>query len=528
MEFLVPSSLDPDHLPAELARCGYRVREGRKSRHRFRLFDTFDWRLLSHGLELIQRRGRFHLHAADDGREIAYAPAAGSGKRAWLSHHFPDGPLRDALGKIIEIRAVLPLVDVTGEERTWEIRNADDKRVLRCRRRALHAARVTWRGDPHPPPPTDLPPPSPLHLLCVEPVTGYSKPVRDAETILDDQGLTHSTDRTEELFRQAGFDPAAPAKKPVLGLQPDWPAARATLEILRHQYRVARLNERGVLADLDTEFLHDFRVALRRSRSAMARIKKSLPPAATRHFRARLAEVARTSNRLRDLDVHLLQRDAYRQMLPPELHAGLDTFFALLAEERQHEFRKVVRYMRGADYRRTMDEWGAFLAVHDPQLPEAAGANALTPVRPLAEKTIAKACSRLLRRGRTIGPNAPDEALHALRLDCKKLRYLFEFFAELFPEGEIRPLIKRAKRLQDLLGEFNDLFVQRETLRHGLLRLAGDGPGSPPAEAIAAAAAAGGLITHLERRRSQVRRNFAKTFTAFEQCRHRRRFCPDD
>ncbi|MFH7321149.1 CHAD domain-containing protein [Desulfurivibrio sp. D14AmB] len=524
-EFLVPPDLAPEYLPEEMASLGYRVIEERSLTHKSRLFDTFDWRLLGRGLLLVHGRDGYQLYGADDGREFARAPGKGGGHK--FSHDFPAGPLREHLAPVIAMRAVLPLLDLRAQSRSWEIRNRDDKLVLRCRWRRMEVRRVAWRSDPQPGPAKGVAP-EPLHTLVLEPVTGYRKPEREALAILEPQNLPPVSRLAAHLYRHAGFDLEA-GKKTVPQLGPDWPAAKAALEILRHQYRVMRLNEAGIIADLDSEFLHDFRVALRRSRAAMAQIKKVLP-ASAKHFRSQLADLARRSNRLRDLDVYLLQREEYRQMLPSGLHEGLEPIFAVLAEERGREFKKLARWMKGADYRRIMTRWGEFLAGHDPWQGEdgvAAPANALVPVLPLAEKAIAAACARLLKHGRAIGPDSPDEALHALRLDCKKLRYLFEFFAAIFPPEEITPLISRTKKLQDNLGAFNDLFVQQEALRHFLADLGRSGA-RRAAGITAAAAAIGGLITQLSREQGRVRRDFAKTFKAFEGCGHRKKFCPEE
>ena len=43
-------------------------------------------------------------------------------------------------------------------------------------------------------------------------------------------------------------------------------------------------NEPGLRANLDTEFLHDFRVALRRTRSLLGQIRHVFPPDAVEHF----------------------------------------------------------------------------------------------------------------------------------------------------------------------------------------------------------------------------------------------------
>ena len=525
-EFLVPPDLAPDYLREEMAKLGYRVIEERSLTRKSRLFDTFDWRLLGSGLLLVRGRDGYHLYGADDGREVARAQGKSGGHK--FSHDFPAGPLREALAPVIAMRAVLPLLDLRAQSRSWEMRNRDDKLVLRYCWRQLAVRRVDWRSDPHPRRAKGEAASAPLHTLVLEPVTGYRKPVREALAILEPQNLPPVSRLAAHLYRHAGFDLEA-GKKAVPQLGPDWPSAKAALEILRHQYRLMRLNEAGIIADLDSEFLHDFRVALRRSRAVMARVKKVLP-ASAKHFRSQMADLASRSNLLRDLDVYLLQREEYRRMLPSGLQEGLEPVFAVLVEERAREFKKLARWMKGADYRRIMTKWSEFLAGHDPLQAEdgvAAPAKALVPVLPLAEKAIAAACARLLEHGRAIGPESPDEALHALRLDCKKLRYLFEFFAAIFPSEEITPLISRTKKLQDNLGAFNDLFVQQEALRHFLADL-GRGGTRHAAGIATAAAAIGGLITQLSREQGRVRRDFAKTFKAFEGCEHRKKFCPEE
>ncbi|MGV6807495.1 MAG: CHAD domain-containing protein, partial [bacterium] len=50
-------------------------------------------------------------------------------------------------------------------------------------------------------------------------------------------------------------------------------------------------------------------------------------------------------------------------------------------------------------------------------------------------------------------------ALHELRKDCKKLRYVIEFGESLHTKKEINRAIKIVKGLQNVLGEYQDLFA---------------------------------------------------------------------
>ncbi len=536
LHFLPPDGgeFSPEALAAA---AGYRLRENRvygplkPSASPGSYYDTFDWRLFKKGLALVREAEEYHLYSFSDGRELATHPAVGRVK-AKFSRDFSPGPLRGRLEKIVEMRALLPLLTVRSTTRRFEMLNGDQKIVLRCALREFKGRR--WLKMVSPPAPAEsaaepsAPPesavdPEPLRLFSLEPVTGYHQPLRRLSALLTDRGLLPQAGIIERLYRQAGYQPGSYSQKLNVHLEPDWPAAQAALAILQHQSRVLRQNEAGIIADLDSEFLHDFRVALRRSRAALARLKGVLPPAVAGRFRDKLGALAKASNRLRDLDVYLLKKEEYRQLLPPCLQLGLEPLFTALEVERRREWRRLVRKLKSSTSQRALAQWEEFLAGHDFRA-AGAGKQALEPVAPLASRAIAKACARVLAQGRAIAPDSPDQQLHALRLECKKLRYLFEFFATLFPPATIGPLIAQSKKLQENLGAFNDLFVQQERLRQFLADLE---RGGGSRQTTATAAALGGLITRLHRQQQRVRREFAKTFQAFAACQYRKQLCPE-
>ena len=81
----------------------------------------------------------------------------------------------------------------------------------------------------------------------------------------------------------------------------------------------------------------------------------------------------------------------------------------------------------------------------------------------VAKKAICSQHKVVLRDGRAIKSDSPDEALHTLRSDCKRLRYLFEFFDPIYGQALSR-WIKRLKKLQDVLGDFQDACVATDRL----------------------------------------------------------------
>jgi len=88
---------------------------------------------------------------------------------------------------------------------------------------------------------------------------------------------------------------------------------RARQEVLRRLLQTMQQNLDGIARDIDTEFLHDFRVALRRTRSALGQMRHLFAVSEIQPFRDSLAEIQRHTNRLRDLDVYLLERRRFEQ-----------------------------------------------------------------------------------------------------------------------------------------------------------------------------------------------------------------------
>ena len=86
------------------------------------------------------------------------------------------------------------------------------------------------------------------------------------------------------ILRQVGAPERGNVSSPRVDLAPairaDVGARRIHLALLG----ILMANDPGVRANLDTEFLHDFRVAIRRTRSLLRQIKHVFPPDVVEHF----------------------------------------------------------------------------------------------------------------------------------------------------------------------------------------------------------------------------------------------------
>jgi len=471
-------------------------------------YDTFDWRLHQEGGALtITRAGRHGtLRWSDhDGRlrhrlrRTTVPPFATD---------LPAGPLRDDLRPILATRRLLPIVRLTCEAVSLQI--LDD--------RAKTVATVVRERCVVYPPQDEAPRALPPGLRLV-PVRGYLRAAQTVRLLLED-GLRLRPDTADELVRllaAVGRVPGDYSAKLDLHLRPEMTAGDALRQIHRRLLSIQVANEAGVQANLDSEFLHDFRVACRRARSALAQIRGVLPLAAADRHRQELAWLGTMTGPVRDLDVYLEKMADYRSSLPAAVRDDLAPLDAFLHTRHAIEHRRLVEALTSPRYRDLVDGWQRALV--SPTATQRQPPDATQPVAILATQRIWRAYRRVLRHGRAIGQESPDTALHRLRIDCKKLRYLMEFFRSLYDPEAIDRLIDLLKELQDNLGEFNDLSVQQKTL-HRLARAMHDADGAP----VETYLAMGRLQALLEKRHTNQRRRFAAVFARFAGDDERRLF----
>jgi len=291
-------------------------------------------------------------------------------------------------------------------------------------------------------------------------------------------------------------------------LAPDMRSEEGVKIILRFLLQVIRINEAHLAEDRDTEFLHDYRVAIRRTRSALRQMKQVFPADVTSRFKKDFAFVGKLSNPLRDLDVHLQNEGIYQAMLPPAQRGDIGPLFDYLREKRAQVFRDFLPRLKTKRYRKIMRDWDLFLKNPENDFP--GSPNAKLPVRDLARKRIFKKYRRILKISNVKLENMPDDMLHFLRIECKELRYLLEFFSPLFPSGKIHGLIGQLKKLQDILGEYNDFRVQQQRLQE----LAGELPRND-SRSKKTVAAIDSLVKTMEREKQKAKKAFAKTFSDY-------------
>jgi CHAD domain-containing protein len=77
-----------------------------------------------------------------------------------------------------------------------------------------------------------------------------------------------------------------------------------------------------------------------------------------------------------------------------------------------------------------------------------------------------------------INDKTPGEAIHQVRIEAKKLRYMIDATRSLHDRSDLDRILDSLKRVQSALGEFNDARVQEQHLLDTGRALAEAGGGS--------------------------------------------------
>jgi CHAD domain-containing protein len=348
-----------------------------------------------------------------------------------------------------------------------------------------------------------------VRAVTVTPVRGYDRTAERLVEMLAASGLAFFDEPLFTYGLALLRRPAPGAKSgPGVPLEASMPAARAVGAIMGRLREHVIANEDGMREELDTEFLHDFRVAVRRARSILKSARSVYPEDASRDLAGELRWLASVTSSPRDLDVHLAEFESASSELSPLARH--------LSELRRTAQRDLVAAIDSPRYRRLLKAWQS-LAATEPDT--SAAPDAKTSAAELADSLVRRAHRRVMKRGRAIDGDAPPEALHDLRKRAKELRYLLECFQSLYREKPRGDFIKELKALQDNLGEFQDSQVLAGALRSMAEDLLDQR--KAPASTLMAI---GSLADGLDQRQSEARQEFHARFERFSSKRNRRRF----
>jgi len=468
--------------------------------------DSFDWRIYCAGGVIEEETGTDGVSLR--WRNVVSNEIVGNtsiNKKIRFAWDLPVCNLRERLEPVLEVRALLPLLRMNCKAHSLIVLNKDKKTVARLsieENLILGSTKSKSRKLPA--------------ILYVESVKGYDAVFKEVLQVVnqqlalkvDGQGMVQMAMAAVEL------QPVAYSSSLNLKLSPETHIEVVMRNILLRLLEIMQVNEWGIRADLDSEFLHDFRVAVRQSRSALGQIKGVLPHKIWNRFSRKFEWLGEITGPTRDLDVYLLNFVSYKNSLPLPVRDDLDPFYYFLGKHRAIEHKKLVMHLESARYIKMIAAWLAYLKA--PLSARTALPNAHCSTLDIANQRIWRMARRVIKEGEAINASSPPEDLHELRKSCKKLRYLIDFFQSLYPTDEIKQLINALKLLQNQLGKYQDLHIQIASLATFRTQMTSE------SEAADHTLVAIDIVMQtLEQRQSHVRKMFKTQFTAFAENKNR-------
>jgi CHAD domain-containing protein len=510
--------------------------------------DTADRRLRTAGADLMfesVRGGGHRLVLRQHAGGPRLVAEAGRPRRT-LVEDLPAGALRDHLAPLVEMRALLPLARLRVAAQPLRVLNGDGKTVVRL---TMTTRAVVLDGDGGD---VMLAP-----QLDATGVLGYVKDFeRVARVLTARAGLTEtSVGVVDQAVAALGGDPTGIRTKVAVRLRPDDRTDQGAVAVLVELADMVEAHLGGTLDDIDTEFLHDLRVAVRRSRSVLREMKQAFPPDELGPHRDTLRWIQEVTGDTRDLDVQLLEWANLVAGVPGTRRAALEPVRGLLVRHRTAAFRAMRRELRSTRFTESWRSYRAFLDAVAERAEGEAGPStapagqakgakggkkvkgkkgkgakgkgakatkagtagdgdarapdAARPVAAVAGRRIVRVYERMVQEGSAIDATSPATALHDLRKRGKELRYLLELFGGLWPPATVRPMVGALKDLQGVLGTHQDREVQADHLRSMADELAATSGGPDALLAL------GALVDRLDVEQDEARAGFAERFAAF-------------
>jgi len=244
---------------------------------------------------------------------------------------------------------------------------------------------------------------------------------------------------------------ARAAKKPQVVASS--PSRDQVLALMREQLEVIRAKEPGTRRGTDPEELHKMRAAVRRLRAILGAVRDMFDPEWLDGLRSELDWLGTVLGGLRDLDV--LREYLRKELASLKPAAGVvgDDLFDLVDAQRARAQYRILAALDGERYVKLLARLEK--AVHHPKV----------VATDLSLPAVAAGQFKKLRKAvKALPKNPNDDDLHAVRIRVKRARYAAELAQPIVGRPAER-FVARTKKLQDILGEYQDAVVAEGRLR---------------------------------------------------------------
>lgn len=420
------------------------------------LLDTFDWKILRRGRALLSMEDRERSSSTTDlvvekiqrsteGVASSPAPTVRSQAPRRVRPDIEDRAQRVLSQGELGGRALLELGNAETTQGLWRIVDDRGKTV------ALVSELVVGSGP---------------SFIRIRPLQGYARIVREILRSLPQADVLTVTDILDTIASSSGRHPFDYDTRLQLPITESDNANTAHKKIVPVLCRTMGANRGGIAEQIDQEFLHDYRVALRRLRGYLREIRTFVDTQDSGTALSAIESVWDASGEARDLDVFLQRRNYYSAIVPASLAQEVETVFDRIETLRDQSYQRLHTVLP----QRFEERLEAELMSIEPTLPFiiAVGASYWVDRR---ERQFLKRVRVLQNEYLSLGGALDDEKIHAARKAAKKYRYLQEIFLPVIAgDSSVHKRVKRLRKLQNLLGDYNDLVVEERRFHDLLIR----------------------------------------------------------
>lgn len=445
-------------------------------RSTLRIFDTYldteDWRIHRAGFALRIRSGSGKSEATLKSLHSASAEAA---DRRELSETLENpqseairqstGPVGTRVHAVSGARALLPLFEVRTSRQRFSVRREDEAQQLG--EIALDQTVISPpRGEPR----------TSMQRVEVEALTDAHEQLQSlVKTLRSDCALETASDtKYSQGLKSVGLAPGAAPNFAPTAVDASMTVAEVALANLRRYLSDWHLHEPGARMGDDPEELHDLRVAGRRLEAILSQFRSYVPEPLLR-IRPTLKTVLRALGHARDLDVALIELEAFSRGLPESDRESLEPLKRHLVSESGKARARMLNVLDSVWVQKNLQELTSLLTT-----PSAASQQSSTePVLDAAPGLIRRRYRKLRKGADLLTPNSSMEAYHEVRGRLKKLRYALEAVAVIYGKPA-DAMLRTLRRWQEKLGVQQDAAVASSRLK----ALAGAPPNGIPPETL--------------------------------------------
>jgi triphosphatase len=243
-------------------------------------------------------------------------------------------------------------------------------------------------------------------------------------------------------------------------LAPDASVATALIRVGEDCVAQIGINAQCIKAGADGEFVHQARVGVRRLRSLLRLVEGLIGARTIAPIVRELQWLSTALAAAREWDVFATDTLAAIGLKHPQSRRDVGTLRGRVTRLRNAHFDDAGRAVASPRLQRLLLAVDALLAALESP---AADPVMRTPARDLAKEILERRARRLAKRGRRLLRMSAAER-HDARIAAKKLRYVGEMFAPLFPGPRAKAYLSALGKLQETLGTLNDLVAGERLL----------------------------------------------------------------